>query len=116
MSKKRRTKYQSHKSYCDGYKFDSTKEMGRYDLLVGMQNDGAISDLKLQVSIEIQPHFRDRQGKMIRAIEYRADFSYIEDGELIIEDVKSKVTANKETYKLKKKLLAYKGIYIREYM
>ena len=46
---------------------------------------------------------------------YTADFTYIEDGELIIEDVKSDYTRKEADYVLRKKFLYYKyRILIRE--
>lgn len=95
--------------------FDSKKERDRYIQLEEIQAQGLISNLQRQVQIEIQPHFKDaRTGKMIRAINYYADFVYEQDGQTIVEDVKSKATSKDAVYNLKKKLLAYKGIYIKE--
>lgn len=92
--------------------FDSNKELEYYLLLKNRQKRGEIKDLERQVSFEIQPGFTMPSGEKIRAITYRADFRYHDlDGIEHIVDVKGYKT---ETYKLKKKLLAYKGIYIEE--
>jgi hypothetical protein len=49
---------------------------------------------------------------MVRAIKYRADFQYIEGGQIVVEDVKGRKT---DVYKLKKKLFEYRyGMPIRE--
>lgn len=92
--------------------FDSNKELEYYLLLKNRQKRGEIKDLERQVSFEIQPGFTMPSGEKIRAITYKADFRYHDlDGIEHIVDVKGYKT---EVYKLKKKLLAYKGIYIEE--
>lgn len=92
--------------------FDSNKELEYYLLLKDRQKRGEIKDLERQVSLEIQPGFTMPSGEKIRAITYKADFRYHDlDGIEHIVDVKGYKT---EVYKLKKKLLAYKGIYIEE--
>ena len=94
-------------------KFDSNKELEYYLILKDRLKKGEIRHLKRQYPIEIQPAFTDPQGHKIKAITYKADF-YFYDKILKswrIIDVKGFKT---EVYKLKKKLLAYKGIYIEE--
>ena len=94
-------------------KFDSNKERDYYLILKDRAKRGEIRHLNRQYTIEIQPAFVDKQGNKIRAITYKADF-YFYDKILKswrIIDVKGFKT---EVYKLKKKLLAYKGIYIEE--
>ena len=65
------------------------------------QESGDISDLQVHPTFELFPAFTDRTGKQQRAIIYEADFSYIQDGVLIVEDVKGALT---EVFKLKQKL------------
>lgn len=94
-------------------KFDSNKERDYYLILKDRAKRGEIRHLQRQYTIEIQPAFTDPQGNKIKAITYKADF-YFYDKILKswrIIDVKGFKT---EVYKLKKKLLAYKGIYIEE--
>ena len=94
-------------------KFDSNKERDYYLILKDRAKRGEIRHLQRQHTIEIQPAFTDKQGNKIRAITYKADF-YFYDKILKswrVVDVKGFKT---EVYKLKKKLLAYKGIYIEE--
>ena len=95
--------------------FDSEKERNYYLILKDRERRGEIQKLERQVSITIQPSFTDKNGKKIREITYIADFIYYEykDGKIHqhIIDVKGYKT---EVYKLKKKLLAYKGYYIEE--
>lgn len=94
-------------------KFDSNKERDYYLILKDRLKRGEIRHLNRQYTIEIQPAFVDKQGNKIRAITYKADF-YFYDKILKswrVIDVKGFKT---EVYKLKKKLLAYKDIYIEE--
>ena len=96
--------------------FDSAKEARRYDELMLRIKAGQISDLKLQPQFTLQEAYTTPSGERIRAIRYQADFSYWEDGELVVEDVKSKATKTRE-YSMKRKLMAEKyGIEIREVM
>jgi len=51
----------------------------------------------------------------VKICRYVADFGYIENGAVVIEDVKSKITKGLPVYRLKKKLMkALYGIDIRE--
>ena len=89
--------------------FDSKKEADRFVELTLMEKAKAIQDLKTQVSFPLIP--KSQYG---REIVYVADFTYYEDGNLVVEDVKSPVTKT-PLYRLKKRLLAEKyNIKIRE--
>lgn len=60
-----------------------------------------------------EPVYKD--VKILDSAVYTADFTYIEDGEFIIEDVKSDYTRKEKDYVLRKKFLYYKyRILIRE--
>lgn len=112
---KSRNKYGNRRCSMDGYTFDSVKEMNRYADLKFMLLAHEISDLELQKQYELQPAFRDANGKMVRPIYYRADFVYKDkDGNTIIEDVKSEATKKDAVYNIKKKMMAYKGLTITE--
>lgn len=93
--------------------FDSNKELSYYLLLKDRVKKGEISDLRRQYAIVIQPPFTDITGTKHRAITYKADFVYLDNKTLKTHliDVKGFKT---EVYKLKKKLLAYKGFIIEE--
>ena len=116
--------------------FDSQKEARRYDHLTALEQAGQIRDLRLQVDFTLQEAYTDTEGRRVRAIRYRADFTYrtppakrwaiYEDDpvgwsdklgipwDLVVEDVKSLPTRTKE-YLLKRKLLKDKlGIDITE--
>ena len=96
-------KYHSKKIIIDGIKFDSKKEGNRYLQLKKLEEEGIISDLKLQVPFVLIEPFT-LNGKKYRKTEYVADFVYFRDGEQIVEDTKGYKT---ELYKIKKKLMAY---------
>lgn len=92
--------------------FDSKKEFEYYLILKDRVKRGEIYDLRRQVPITIQPAFTDMNGNKYKAITYIADFYYLDnDLEAHYIDVKGYKT---EIYKLKKKLLAYRGYYIEE--
>ena len=93
-------------------KFDSKKEFEYYLLLKDRLKRGEIFRLQRQFKITIQPPFTTPQGEKIQAISYKADFVYLDsEGVTHIVDVKGFKT---DVYRLKKKLLAYKGFYIEE--
>jgi len=79
--------------------FDSKAEMYRNNELVLMEKAEAIKDLQRQVKYELLP-----RQKSERPVYYIADFRYIENGQLIVEDVKSVATAKDKAYILKRKM------------
>lgn len=111
-----KNKYGNRKKQLDGYTFDSTKEANRYLELKFLLATNKIKDLELQKPFVLQESFRGRDGKWVRDIRYIADFYYFdcEKDEWVIEDVKSSATKDNAVYKLKKKMMAYKGLYITE--
>lgn len=111
-----KNKYGNRKKQLDGYTFDSTKEANRYLELKFLLATNKIKDLELQKPFVLQESFRGRDGKWVRDIRYIADFYYFdtEKDEWVIEDVKSAATKDNAVYKLKKKMMAYKGLYITE--
>ena len=70
------------------YYFDSRKEGHRYLMLLDMQQRGKISNLQTQVKYELIPaQYID--GRCVeRAVNYVADFVYLQDGQTVVEDVK----------------------------
>jgi len=101
-------KYKNVKTILDGISFDSRKESARYADLKLMQKAGEISDLTLQPKFDIVINGQ-------KVCSYVADFSYVENGVKVVEDVKSEVTRKLPTYRLKNKLMrAVHGIAIRE--
>lgn len=105
------SKYHARKTTVDGIVFDSKREADRYLILKGMEEDGAIEDLRRQVRYELVPAF-DVDGRHYRPVCYVADFVYRENGREVVEDVKGVRT---DVYKLKSKLFARRyGMIIRE--
>ena len=100
------SKYHSKKVMVDGITFDSKKEANRYCELRLLEKAGKIKDLQLQQQFILQPPFR-KNGKLIRAITYVADFVYydIERMKNVVEDVKGYKT---KEYMLKRKMFEYK--------
>lgn len=107
-------------------RFDSQKEARRYDELAAMEQAGQIRGLRMQVEFTLQEAYTDPSGQRVRAIRYRADFTYRKvrddpweeyDGSfwtLVVEDVKSRATKTR-VYEMKKKLMREKfGIEIQE--
>ncbi len=86
----------------DGVVFASKRESQRYAALKLLVNLGRITDLKLQPRFVLQEAFQDAQGHRHRAIEYVGDFSYLDGGKRVVEDVKGMKTP---AYRLKVKLL-----------
>lgn len=98
------SKYKNKKTQVDMYVFDSIAESKRYKELALLEKAGKITKLELQPRFLLQEGFR-KNGKTYRKIEYIADFKYIENGQVIVEDVKGKET---EVFKLKRKLFEKK--------
>ena len=101
--------------------FDSQKEARRFDALAARLAAGQIRDLRLQVDFTLQEAFTDTEGRRVRAIRYKADFTYwerdaaeesvaasagwpCESWRYVVEDVKSKATRTAK-YAMKKKML-----------
>ena len=106
-------KYGNKKVTRDGRTFASKHEAKRYTELQIFQRAGLISDLKTQVPFLLIPAQYDEEHRCIeRSCKYVADFTYMEDGQLVVEDAKGMKT---DVYRIKKKMMLYKyGIRIRE--
>lgn len=105
-------KYNSKKVIVDGITFDSKKESRRYTELKILEAAGGISDLTLQPEfVLLPPQYVD--GKCTeRAVKYKADFMYTENGKTVVEDTKGFKTKD---YVIKRKLMLYiHGIRVRE--
>lgn len=99
-------KYHSTKVLYDNIKFDSKKECKRYQELKLMEQLGEIKDLELQYPIVLQKKFKDKfSNKTIREIKYLADFKYVKDNIIILEDTKGMKT---DVYNIKHKMLLLK--------
>lgn len=134
------TKYHNIQRVEQNIRFDSQKEANRFLDLQDAVHAGVITDLRLQHEFTLQEAYTTPEGERIRAIRYRADFSYrvvysnyeiftcvgladldywrgivqkYGSGALVVEDVKSKATRTKD-YRMKYKMMADKGYHIRE--
>lgn len=108
-------KYHNVKTEVGKMTFDSKKEAERFQTLYIMLKAGKIQDLRLQQSFTLIEGFTTPAGEKIRPVKYVADFAYFENGELVVEDVKSAATKQNRTYINKKKMMQEKyGISIKE--
>ena len=125
-------KYGNKKIDVDGIQFDSKKEARRYCELKLLQQAGKIEALELQKEFELIPaqyEYFERYGKTgkrlkdgKRCIEqsctYKADFAYLQDGQLVVEDVKGfrdPQSAGYAKFVIKRKLMLERyGIRIKE--
>lgn len=94
-------KYRNVKTFVDDIKFDSKREAARYNDLKILEQAKVISDLKLQVPFELAPSVHVA-GRKKPALRYVSDFTYVENGKLVINDVKGKLT---DVYILKRHLM-----------
>jgi hypothetical protein len=103
----RRSKYANETVDLGGVRFDSKREARRWGELQLMERVGRICDLRRQVRYRLEVNG-------LHVCDYLADFTYQEEGELVVEDVKSPPTRT-AVYRVKKKLLkALMGLDIRE--
>lgn len=107
------SKYNAQKTTVDGITYDSRKEAQRAQELRLMLKAGIISNLREQVPYELIPAQKNEYGKVIeRAVIYKADFVYDENGKTVVEDVKGVRT---KEFVIKRKLMLYEyGIRISE--
>lgn len=116
-------KYRAKKTLAFGKTFASRKEADRFMVLRNLEAKGKISDLKTQVKFVLIPAQREPEtvgpkggrikGKLIEhECAYIADFVYMRDGEMVVEDTKGMKTPE---YIIKRKLMLYIcGIKVRE--
>lgn len=104
------SKYRNVKTVVDGVTFDSAKEARRYTELMLLLRTEQIRNLRLQPEYTLIEQYRKPEnGELVRAMRYRADFSYerrtvdawgYERWLPTVEDVKGMKTSE---YKLKRK-------------
>src|SRR5689334_3681402 len=87
----KRSKYGNKKTTSLGVVFDSAKEARRFQTLTTLQMAGMITDLFRQMPFDLIVN-----GQQI--CYYVADFTYQQNGRLIVEDVKSKPTRARTDY------------------
>lgn len=106
----KKSKYSNERCESGGIKFSSRREMRRWHELVQMQARGEISELELQVPFVLAEPVVIA-GRKRPALRYVADFVYEQGGQTIVEDVKGRAT---EGYRIKRHLMAARGITIKE--
>ena len=107
-----KNKYNAKKVTIDGITFDSKKEGKRYRDLKLLQRSKMISNLKLQPEFKFIINSKPVKMMNGHTAKYTADFSYIENGKTVYEDVKGVKT---EAYRLRKAITEHiYGIKITE--
>lgn len=102
---KKRAKYHNRPVVYQGQRFDSQRELARWLELSTLAKAGIIRQLARQVRFPLVVNG-------VKISEYRADFTFLQAGRLVVEDAKGYPTRE---YKLKKKLiLALYRITIKE--
>jgi hypothetical protein len=100
-------KYRNQPTEIDGIRFDSKREAHRWLQLKLEEKAGRITNLRRQVAYGLAVN-----GEHI--CKYIADFTYVRDGETVVEDVKSPASRT-DVYMLKRRLMAaVHGITISE--
>lgn len=100
--------------------FDSKSEYERYLLLLDMERNGLITDLKRQVTYELLPQqtkvvrkaLKTKIKDVIKIVErpmtYTCDFTYLDsEGNYIVEEFKGSRYCIDDSIRIKKKLLYY---------
>ena len=131
MAPRKASKYHARKVTAYGKEFDSKKEAARHSELVLLQRAGLIRDLQCQVKFVLIPtqtktveRYSEKTGKRLKdkvvtvekECSYYADFTYYQNGEYIVEDVKGykKGTAY-DVFTIKRKLMLHvHGISVKE--
>lgn len=120
-------KYYNKTIIVDGVVFQSKREARRWLELKLLERSGEITDLRRQVKFELIPAQREPdtygprggviKGKVLeKEVAYWADFTYVQNGELIVEDCKGyKGGGAYAVFTIKRKLMFYlHGIRIKE--
>jgi hypothetical protein len=111
-AKSTKSKYHNKKVTVFGRTFDSKREANHYPVLRARLRAGEIEDLRLQEKIYITiggVEVRYERGN--KHMYYTSDFTYYEDGNRVVVDVKGMKT---DVYRLKRALLRAMGITIIE--
>lgn len=95
-----KNKFNAKKTVVDGIVFDSEKEANRFCELKLLLRAGKIKSLVRQVKFELVS-----KSKTERAMYYKADFVYMENGKTVVEDVKGMRT---QVYINKRKMFKQK--------
>src|SRR3990170_2479040 len=100
-------KYKSCWTDCNQrHKHQSKKEAVSCNILHSIEKSRIIKNLKVQPEYELQPAFTSVDGKKVRSIIYRADFSFYDNGnkKFRVIDIKGFPSP---LYQLKRKMFDY---------
>lgn len=100
----KRSKYGNKKITTADGKFDSIKELNRWNELKLLLKAGEISGLQRQVKFVLIPSQKINGKVVFREISYKADFVYYQNGKKIVEDCKGFKTKD---YIMKKKMMYF---------
>lgn len=121
---RKNTYYGTKKVVVEGITFDSKPEAQRYLVLKEAEKRGLISDLKIKEVFVLIPRQTEpvevklkTKTKVVEAfrehpLTYESDFTYIQDGKKIINDVKGGWLT--EDYRIKRKVARWVGYPITE--
>lgn len=115
MIPKRANKFSAKRTTVDGIAFDSLRESRRYSELRILERAGKIADLEPHPKFDLFA-FTDRGLGFVKIGTFTPDSQYIEDGQRVVEDVKSAPTAKQADYRLRVKVFRanYPHIEFRE--
>jgi hypothetical protein len=100
------SKHKNKKCVIDGIKFDSLGEGARYGELKLLQRAGKIIALLAHPSYILAPSVKFAGAARSKpALKYIADFEYMENGKLVVEDFKSPATAKLAAFQIKRHLM-----------
>lgn len=106
-------KYRNRKVIASEGKFDSMKEYNRWLTLKLQEKTGYIKGLQRQVVYDLADSVM-LHGRRKPKIRYIADFVYIKDGLLVVEDAKSAITRINPVFRIKLHLMmAVHGIEVK---
>ena len=97
------SKYRNKPVTIDGIRFDSKREANRYCELKLLHQAGEIHKLRTHPRYTLLEPF-EVNGVKYRGINYTADFEYVENGQLITEDVKGGKATKTEAFVMRMKL------------
>lgn len=120
--RKKGSKYGNHEYLYDGIKFASKLEMNRYIFLRGAEEQGEIEALETQKVFELLPkqtttiikHMKTKdkieEKFLFHPCTYVADFVYLHNGKIIIEDTKG---IPDQKFPIKQKMMYFfHGLYV----
>ena len=105
---RRRGRSNARRTKVDGIWFASKVEARRYGELKLLEKAGEISFLRVHPRYRLIDGGRDRDGNVIRPIDYIGDFDYYEGVQWIVEDVKGKTAKLTDVFAIKYKLFRLK--------